>query len=73
MPTFRHLVQTARVTREWVEGALFPLCELLRSQSEREPVMRGKTLYCLFYEPSFLTRTSFERSSRRLDRWDARM
>ena len=28
---------------------------------EREP--RGKALYCLFYEPSFLTRTSFERAA----------
>ena len=33
MPTLRHLVQTARVTREWVEGDLFPLCESLRSQA----------------------------------------
>ena len=63
MPTIRHLVQTARVTREWVEADLFPLCESLRGQAEREPVMRGKALYCLFYEPSFLTRTSFERAA----------
>ena len=34
MPTLRHLVQTARITQEWVEGDLFPLCESLRSQSE---------------------------------------
>ena len=34
MPTLRHLVQTARVTREWVEGDPFPLCESLRSQEQ---------------------------------------
>ena len=34
MPTLRHLVQTARVTREWVEGDLFPLCESLRSRAQ---------------------------------------
>ena len=63
MPNLRHLVQTSRVTREWVEGELFPLCDSLRGEGEREPVMRGKALYCLFYEPSFLTRTSFERAA----------
>ncbi len=63
MPSLRHLTDTSRLTREWVESELFPLCESLRAMNEHPPTMRGKALYCLFYEPSFLTRTSFERAA----------
>ena len=63
MARHRHLIETADLERDWVEGELFQLCDRLRSDTETEPVMRGKALYCLFYEPSFLTRTSFERAA----------
>ena len=62
MQHLRHLTNTSNLTREWVEGVLFPLCERLRSSEQVPASMSGKALYCLFYEPSFLTRTSFERA-----------
>ena len=62
MPRNRHLTTTTQISRTWIESDLFPLCEDLRKSEEVEPVLRGRTLYCLFYEPSFLTRTSFERA-----------
>ena len=63
MAESRHLISTARLTREWVEGTLFPLCDGLREGGDVPAFMEGKALYCLFYEPSFLTRTSFERAA----------
>jgi aspartate carbamoyltransferase catalytic subunit len=62
MPGYRHLTTTAELDRVWVESEVFPACEALRQQSEPDPVLKGHALYCLFYEPSFLTRTSFERA-----------
>ena len=62
MDGLRHLISTARLSRGWVEDALFPLCDSLRD-GDVPAVMDGKALYCLFYEPSFLTRTSFERAA----------
>ena len=48
--------------RAWIEGELFPLCDRLRQDGALDQVLTGRSLYCLFYEPSFLTRTSFERA-----------
>ncbi len=62
MPKFSHLTDTARLDREWTEKEVFPLCEELRKISGSSEELAGKALYCLFYEPSFLTRTSFERA-----------
>jgi len=62
MPQLRHLTKTTHLTREWVEGILFPLCDQIRNSDSVPASMTGKALYCLFYEPSFLTRTSFERA-----------
>ena len=62
MQNLRHLTSTTHMSREWVEGTLFPLCEELRKGDPVPASMNGKALYCLFYEPSFLTRTSFERA-----------
>ena len=61
MSTYRHLTSTTQLDREWVQSELFPLCEELRVSNE-DSRLRGRSLYCLFYEPSFLTRTSFERA-----------
>ena len=62
MSGLRHLISTSRLTREWVEETLFPLCDQLRD-GDVPALMDGKALYCLFYEPSLLTRTSFERAA----------
>ena len=62
MPRLRHLTSTAQLNREWLESELFPLCDDLRKREDKETLLRGRSLYCLFYEPSFLTRTSFERA-----------
>ena len=62
MSEHRHLVSTAQLDRSWVEGHLFPLCDRLR-QAPPDPVLHGRAVYCLFYEPSFVTRTSFERAT----------
>ncbi len=61
MTRFRHLTNTATLDREWIESKLFRLCDELRVGG-RAQSLRGMALYCLFYEPSFLTRTSFERA-----------
>jgi aspartate carbamoyltransferase catalytic subunit len=50
------------LTREWVESQIFSLSDDLRGGAAPEPSLAGRALYCLFYEPSFLTRTSFERA-----------
>ena len=63
MEQHRHLIATASLDRDWVEQNLFAATDRLRSEQASEPVMQGKALYCLFYEPSFLTRTSFERAA----------
>jgi aspartate carbamoyltransferase catalytic subunit len=62
MTKLRHLTRTTQVDRAWVESELFPLCDDLRQRKRLDSTLRGHSLYCLFYEPSFLTRTSFERA-----------
>ena len=62
MGEFRHLTTTQQLERDWVESELFPLCEDQRKERGPSGLLNGRSLYCLFYEPSFLTRTSFERA-----------
>lgn len=62
MPAIRHLTSTKRLTREWTEKELFPLCHEFERRRVPGQELRGRALYCLFYEPSFITRTSFERA-----------
>ena len=62
MPNHRHLTSTLQLDRTWIESELFPLCEELRQRKQPNSILNGSALYCLFYEPSFLTRTSFERA-----------
>ena len=62
MPAYRHLIETSRLERTWIESELFPLCDELGSGQGSGRLLDGRSLYCLFYEPSFLTRTSFERA-----------
>ncbi len=57
----RHLTDTRKITRLWMEQDLFPLCDSLRDGGV-DRSLAGRSIYCLFYEPSFLTRTSFERA-----------
>ena len=57
-----HLTSTKQIDRSWMEGELFPLADKLREGRNGSPALTGRALYCLFYEPSFLTRTSFERA-----------
>ena len=45
-----------------MESELFPLCEEIGQGKSFGDRYAGRALYCLFYEPSFLTRTSFERA-----------
>jgi len=59
---YRHLTTTAQLSREWIESELFPLSDALRDDKTQDIVLVGHSIYCLFYEPSFLTRTSFERA-----------
>ena len=67
MAKYQHLIDTTKLDRDWVEGELFSLCDKIRIQSDFEPAMKGRSLYCLFYEPSFLTRTSFEQAAGLMD------
>ena len=59
---FRHLTSTTQIERHWLESELFPMADQLRDTVANGHTLDGKSLYCLFYEPSFLTRTSFERA-----------
>lgn len=61
MSRFRHLISTQQLDRVWVESEFFPYCEYLRHNDSQAP-LQGRAMYCLFYEPSFITRTSFERA-----------
>ena len=63
MAKHRHLIDTTSLDRVWVEEELFAYCDEIRDRSEYEPAMKGRSVYCLFYEPSFLTRTSFEQAA----------
>ena len=63
MNSLRHLTSTSQIDREWVESTLLPLCGQIRSRDSQPDALKGKAIYCLFYEPSFLTRTSFERAA----------
>ena len=45
-----------------MESELLPRSDELRRSARPDQTLTGRALYCLFYEPSFLTRTSFERA-----------
>ncbi len=62
MSEYPHLTATSRLERSFIENRLFPLCEELRNGNASDGRLRGLALYSLFYEPSLLTRTSFERA-----------
>ena len=62
MPNYPHLTATSQLDRAFIEDRLFPLCETLRDGDTADGRLRGLALYSLFYEPSLLTRTSFERA-----------
>ena len=57
-----HLIRTKDLERQWIEGELFPLCDRIRDGASVGQTLQGRSMYCLFYEPSFLTRASFERA-----------
>ena len=62
MPDYPHLTATSQLDRAFIESRLFPLCETLRNGEAADGRLSGLALYSLFYEPSLLTRTSFERA-----------
>ena len=62
MPDFPHLTATSQLDRHFIEKRLFPLCDTLRNGNAADGRLSGLALYSLFYEPSLLTRTSFERA-----------
>lgn len=62
MSSIRHLIDTRNLTREWIESEFFKLCEQFRTRKMPGDELFNRALYCLFYEPSFITRTSFERA-----------
>lgn len=63
MTAFHHLTATRLLDRNWIESELFPICDKLRQLTSPCKALDGRAVYCLFYEPSFLTRTSFERAT----------
>ena len=62
MSDFPHLTATSQLDREFIETRLFPLSDTLRDGEVADRRLNGLALYSLFYEPSLLTRTSFERA-----------
>ena len=61
-PRFAHLTDSKQISRGWLEQQLFPACDHLRNCTAINGQLAGKALFSLFYEPSFLTRHSFERA-----------
>ena len=59
---YHHLIKTEEIRRDWIDEVLFPKISQLRDSTSKILPAKSKSLYCLFYEPSFLTRTSFERA-----------
>ena len=57
-----HLVGSRQITRDWLEQDLFPRTDAIRDGIAATPSLAGRSLFSLFYEPSFLTRNSFERA-----------
>ena len=57
-----HLKDTRTITREYLEKDIFPASDSLRNDPLNGQQLQGKSLFSLFYEPSFLTRISFERA-----------
>ena len=62
MERLQRLTRTQQLDRSWVESELFPLAQSLQETSKGALPQRRRSLYLLFYEPSFLTRISFERA-----------
>lgn len=57
-----HLTSTEQFDRVWVEKSVFELADQYQAGHVSRPGLEGQALYCLFYEPSFVTRASFERA-----------
>ena len=62
MATLKNLIFTNDLDRDWIERVLFLRCDSLADRREAGAELGGRALYCLFYEPSFITRVSFERA-----------
>lgn len=67
--THRHLVDLHDMSREDIE-AIFETANSFREVNLRDvkkvPTLRGKSVICLFFEPSTRTRVSFELAAKRL-------
>ncbi len=57
-----HLTSTEQFDRVWVEKSVFEVADQYKKGELPRPGLEGQALYCLFYEPSFVTRASFERA-----------
>jgi len=58
----KNLIETTTIERNWIENTLFSQCEYFRLKKGTGRELEGKSLYCLFYDPSFITRASFQRA-----------
>jgi aspartate carbamoyltransferase catalytic subunit len=64
----RHVLDARQFERSWLEHELFPLAERMQRTpaAALSPVLDGKQLFYLFYEPSTRTRVSFEAAAQLL-------
>ncbi len=61
-----HILEAQQFDRSWIEKTLFPEAEKLRKQFFRgkvKPILKGKSVCLLFYEPSTRTRLSFQNAA----------
>jgi aspartate carbamoyltransferase catalytic subunit len=58
----KNLIESTTLERNWIESTLFSQCDFFRLKKGTGEELQGKSLYCLFYDPSFITRASFQRA-----------
>jgi len=59
---FPHVMRSQQFSRKWLEEKLFPLTDNMEKIFKHRgcDILKGKTMVCLFWEPSTRTRMSFE-------------
>lgn len=69
MAKLKHILKSQQFSRDWLEKEFFPLTDKMKKMvlsGGTTPVLSGKTVCLLFYEPSTRTRVSFQQAAIKL-------